>query len=214
MARKRKRDPEYRSPPVPSKKAKTRRGSFNDEAPTQHPVLRLYYPKVLTLRQYLLSQLPASSKSRRKKITFLRPLSTTTNQIDAEPRILHSTALSKDETAEDREILVKLLDTTLIGVPSQKRAPDEQIIHNDFVAFSQKLNSSANSSLGNANFSLSEVRDHLGHAIEFRLKVASMVNALTGYRFCYINFVQQDIWDRKVSQAPAVSWVPKSYCST
>lgn len=34
----------------------------------KHPLLRLYYPQVLTLRNYLLSRLPLSSKSRRRRV--------------------------------------------------------------------------------------------------------------------------------------------------
>ncbi|KAF1845713.1 uncharacterized protein K460DRAFT_113633 [Cucurbitaria berberidis CBS 394.84] len=36
-----------------------------------HPVLRRLYPQLLTLRHYLLSQLPTSSKSRRRRISQL-----------------------------------------------------------------------------------------------------------------------------------------------
>ena len=206
MARKRKRDADQRSPLNPVKKAKISQNSPNDQPATQHPVLRLYYPSVLTLREYLLSQLPAASKSRRKKITAIGypSATTTTNKADAEPWTSNLTALPKNETLEDREILVKILDTTLIGVPHQKRAQDEKLIHNDFVVYSQRLNSSANSSLGNAGFSLPEVsvfrvQSNSLHIfstavtqafIFFPLfRLGTVIDESTGYGLCYIDSI-------------------------
>lgn len=66
----------------------------NDQ--TSHPVISLYYREVLTLRNYLLRQLPVSSKLRRRRITSLGSSKST-------PR------------CEDQP-LAELLDATLVGV--------------------------------------------------------------------------------------------------
>lgn len=39
-----------------------------EQTPSRHPTLCLYYAEILTLREYLLTRLPASSKSRRRKV--------------------------------------------------------------------------------------------------------------------------------------------------
>ncbi|KAJ5938171.1 hypothetical protein N7454_004513 [Penicillium verhagenii] len=61
---------------------------------TTHPVISLYYHQVLTLRQYILSQLPLSSKSRRKRIKSLR---SSPDRSNVQP-------------------LIDLLDSTLVGI--------------------------------------------------------------------------------------------------
>ncbi|KAJ5663924.1 hypothetical protein N7507_004655 [Penicillium longicatenatum] len=80
---------------------------------TTHPVISLYYRQVLTLRQYLLGQLPISSKLRRRRITSLRSSSERSN---VQP-------------------LADLLDYTLVGVlkePSPKIDSERQRIYREF----------------------------------------------------------------------------------
>ncbi|PVH95994.1 hypothetical protein DM02DRAFT_132437 [Periconia macrospinosa] len=103
---------------------------------TQHPVLSRLYPKVVSLRHYLLSRLPASSKNRRRKIAHLgvqqgpeqQDTNTATHGIDAE--------------------LGKLLDATLIGVVSKHVTDDTAATDiakerdQDLKNFSQHLSSS------------------------------------------------------------------------
>ncbi|CEO58739.1 hypothetical protein PMG11_03444 [Penicillium brasilianum] len=92
-----------------------------DDQMTTHPVISLYYRQVLTLRQYLLRQLPASSKLRRRRIASLRPLGSP------------SIADLEDSVSP----LAELLDSTLVGVlkdPSAKVDSDRQ---RDFRAFTQ-----------------------------------------------------------------------------
>lgn len=43
----------------------------NDSPETQQPVLSIYYPRVVTLRAYILELLPTSSKSRRRKVASI-----------------------------------------------------------------------------------------------------------------------------------------------
>lgn len=87
-----------------------------DQSPTatpssciQHPVLSRLYPKVLPLRHYLLSRLPAASKNRRRKIASLGIL-------QVPDRDNNSSAPTR---APDDAELGKLLDTTLVGVVSK-----------------------------------------------------------------------------------------------
>lgn len=67
---------------------------------TTHPVLQRLYPQVLTLRHHLLSRLPASSKSRHRKISQLGHAAT-----PQDPNPTH--ALDTD--------LAELLDSALVG---------------------------------------------------------------------------------------------------
>jgi hypothetical protein len=65
-----------------------------------HPVLQRLYPKVLTLRNYLLSRLPKSSKNRRRRLSQLGL----------------GTPAQDDTSTRDVDIrLGQLLDSTLIG---------------------------------------------------------------------------------------------------
>lgn len=73
-----------------------------------HPVLRRLYPKVVTLRHYLLSKLPKSSKNRRRRISQLGPA-----QDDA-------------PTCDVDNDLVRLLDSTLVGCSDSTPSTQEQ----------------------------------------------------------------------------------------
>ncbi|KAI9042294.1 telomerase reverse transcriptase [Aspergillus affinis] len=81
--------PKPNSPPPPSQA----------EIPEQshsHPVISLYYPRVVTLRQYLLRRIPVSSKSCRRRIAAVR------NDLTSSDLKSHGLAI--------------FLDTTLVGV--------------------------------------------------------------------------------------------------
>lgn len=105
-----------------------------------HPILAQYYPVVLTLREYVLSRLPSTSRLRRKKISRIGrgpgPLSET------EARVSH------------------LLDTTLVGAPEiSKDQLDER--WKQRVTYSQTNEDSTvtlSDVFGNASFSQAEVR--------------------------------------------------------
>ncbi|KAJ6121653.1 Telomere reverse transcriptase [Penicillium capsulatum] len=79
-----------------------------------HPVISLYYRELWTLRQYLLHQLPSSSKLRRRRIASLG---------------VHKTTESRDEP------LVALLDSTLVGVLKQSSPKDDSARRQDYIAF-------------------------------------------------------------------------------
>lgn len=128
---KRKRPLKKRDPP-PSQPCFT--SCFSPSAPSRgeqthhpHPVISLYYNHVVTLRQYLLHQLPSSSKTRRR-------------------RILAKT-LVDDRDAADR--LAHLLDTTLVGV-KDSIPPVDKSRHRDFTAFTQSQDRSQGTDTGAA----------------------------------------------------------------
>lgn len=83
---------------------------------TTHPVISLYYRQVLTLRQYLLNQLPISSKSRRRRIASLSASS------QDGP---HCAALSA------------LLDSTLVGVLKERSPSVDSNRQREYRAFTQ-----------------------------------------------------------------------------
>lgn len=101
-----------------------------------HPVLSSLYPKVSSLRHYLLSRLPTSSKNRRRKISQLgaqrpSPNASATRVVDIE--------------------LGELLDSTLVGVLSdsgssaaREEAAKER--DKDIESFSQQLPSKTTAS--------------------------------------------------------------------
>lgn len=92
--------------------------SESSASPVKRDLLERSYPLVQTLRQYLLSKLPASSRLRRKKIS----------------------ALGKAEVCGESEIQVaQVLDTTLVcgkGQPLDHAASDMR--WQQWVSFSQK----------------------------------------------------------------------------
>ncbi|KAJ5325627.1 Telomere reverse transcriptase [Penicillium brevicompactum] len=100
MGKKRKRPVKDRGP-TPSSHLGITTGTrrFRISAPNSreisHPVISLYYQQVLTLRDYLLHQLPLTSKSRRRRIWSLG---------------------SPSDTHPQSSALAQLLDSTLVGV--------------------------------------------------------------------------------------------------
>ncbi|KAI9884054.1 MAG: hypothetical protein M1823_004168 [Watsoniomyces obsoletus] len=73
-----------------------------------HPVLSSYYPRLLSLRAYLLSRLPGSSKIRRRRLAGLGRLKSE-GDVAAQSK---GVGLSDDEVAE----VTRLLDATLVGL--------------------------------------------------------------------------------------------------
>jgi hypothetical protein len=96
-----KRKPSTHTCTGPSKKAKRGAEHAASTPPgPDHPVLRRLYTQVLTLRHYVLSQLPKSSKNRRRRLSQLGL----------------AAPAQDDASAHDVDIqLGQLLDTALIG---------------------------------------------------------------------------------------------------
>lgn len=84
----------------PSKQRKTAVGATLSQPldNVKHALLAQYYPTTLTLRQYILHHLPASSRLRRRKIAEL------------------GSGKESRHASDDRSQLCKLLDTTLVGL--------------------------------------------------------------------------------------------------
>ncbi len=134
----------------------------------QHPVLSLYYPRVVTLRQYLLSRLPVASKARRRRLVTLgqRPReygSACAPDLGQMTPCEDSTRLPDRTTAcstDPDDDLAHLLDGTLVcGANGSHASPDPSRL-DDRIAFSQQQQRSTGaSSLGSQNCSQSEVGD-------------------------------------------------------
>jgi telomerase reverse transcriptase len=102
-------------------------GNFNSKDPViKTAVLAQYYPKVLSLREYLLSKLPTTSKIRRKKILSVG---------------------KKPQSSEGEHTLNILLDQTLVGVSKHKEVSQEERLQ-QWASFSQRADTS-DSNIGN-----------------------------------------------------------------
>lgn len=154
----------------PGKRIKKDDGKATDSAcPTvspvvQHPVLSLYYPYVLSLRQFLLSGLPASSKVRRRRLVAIggRAEKETPGCRNTEGRedAWDGHVSCADQVlscSEDHDkALTSLLDTTLVCCSKPYVPTDNHARTNDLVSFSQQ-NSTMGSSLDGGACSQSEV---------------------------------------------------------
>lgn len=113
-------------------KAANAPASHHDQT-TTHPVISLYYRQVFTLRQYLLRQLPTTSKLRRRRIASLHSSG--------------SSLTGKVEKGGDTVIpLADLLDSTLVGVLKEPSAKVNSDRKRDYQAFTQSLSRSIPSS--------------------------------------------------------------------
>ncbi|POS72887.1 telomerase reverse transcriptase [Diaporthe helianthi] len=90
----------------PAKQLKGTAGNLQPAAVVKHALLAQYYPVTLTLRQYVLKSLPASSKIRRRKIDAVGEADQAAAQ-DAQTGAQHSD-----------DDLARLLDTTLVAAHS------------------------------------------------------------------------------------------------
>lgn len=72
----------------------------------KHALLPQYYPKIQTLRQYVLDKLPPKSKIRRRKIAAVG---------NAQPDADTAAQGPKADADNTENVLAELLDTTLIG---------------------------------------------------------------------------------------------------
>ncbi|PFH59674.1 hypothetical protein XA68_12026 [Ophiocordyceps unilateralis] len=88
--------------------------------PVQRDLLQQQYPTVQTLRAYLISKLPSSSRLRRKKITLLGV---------------------RNGCREIETDLARVLDSTLICSPTCPSVPDDGVFQ-QFLSFSQKADDS------------------------------------------------------------------------
>ncbi|KAI1118795.1 hypothetical protein F5Y14DRAFT_180447 [Nemania sp. NC0429] len=114
-------------PPCKKKSKKENEDNSHSSAhlPVQHPVLSQYYPLVQSLREYVIAQLPSSSKIRRRKISAVGVVSK------------HADSPLSDEERS----LGALLDNTLVGF-SRPTAEEEGARMDGWKLFSESGNES------------------------------------------------------------------------
>ena len=141
MSRKRKRHARAEGGDLPSKKScqEATKTQYSIDHPLGRSPLPLYYIRVSSLRQHLLSRLPQTSRSHRRRVLGC------------------GNALSRDSCAslviqgsngyECDAALAELLDTTIVGYndADQPEKQDESLVR-DFEHFSQSLRSTATGS--------------------------------------------------------------------
>lgn len=98
----------------------------NEHVSVKHPTLDLYYVETTTLRDFLLSKLPSTSKTRRRKIT------STENEY---------------------------LDSILVSKKDEHQVTAKPFPSKDFEAFSQQINPTAISSIGDVSTSQPDLVD-------------------------------------------------------
>lgn len=131
MAGKRKRNRPGRESQGGNKRQRISGGTNSKEPVVKSAVLAKYYTQVYTLREYLLSKLPITSKIRRKKILAV--------------------GRNKKLPGEEDEIhvLANHLDQTLVGVSNHRDiSPEERLQQR--TAFSQRVDTS-DSNIGNTS---------------------------------------------------------------
>lgn len=154
MTRKRKRSRQEHSAERENKRLRSYGAERIDGGLVKQTLLSQYYLKVLTLREYLLSKLPVSSKVRRKKISVVK-------------RCMRRDGV--DETELDDSSLAKYLDQTLVGVREEEPLKDER--WKQWTCFSQRADNSESTVRsrdgdGDGDYSQSEVRSSLLFALK------------------------------------------------
>ena len=139
------------------KRTKLDLSDISGKLPIKHPTLCLYYPRVLTLKDYLISKLPVSSVSRREKIASIAKRYQGSFEVDRGIagidgcQASDSTNLQIEDECNirDRETnLAKLLETTLVGLMQDTPLDVVTSRQKDFVSFSQQVSLVAGSSAG------------------------------------------------------------------
>ncbi|KAG2412542.1 hypothetical protein HFD88_010099 [Aspergillus terreus] len=120
-----------------------------------HPVISLYYPQVLTLRQYLLQQIPVSSKSRRRRIASVR-------------------ADGSDTETEGDHGLANLLDRTLVGVSKESPPTSTPENRRELARFSQSQSRSVEDSNVGPVCAQTEIVDFVISALFNRSGIAAL----------------------------------------
>jgi telomerase reverse transcriptase len=152
MTRKRKRSRPEQSTESGNKRLRPCGAKQTNGGLVKQALLSQYYPMVLTLREYLLSKLPASSKVRRKKISAVKR---------------RTLCDHVDETELYDPSLAKYLDQTLVGVQEEESPKDERL--KQWTCFSQRADNSEStvrSGDGDGGYSQSEVCYSLLFAIK------------------------------------------------
>lgn len=119
----------------PAKQLKREAGRVLQSADVvKHALLAQYYPKVQTLRQYVLEKLPPTSRLRRNKIAAIG---------NAKPDA--DTTASEENPQDIRAVLAELLDTTLIGthiLPKEVAKAQSDCSLQQWIDYSQRADDS------------------------------------------------------------------------
>lgn len=136
----------------------------NDNHSMSHELLSLYYPRILSLRQFLLSSLPLLSPSHRRRLT----------------------TYGCDSEADTRN--PHFFDSTLVGVFSEPQTTVREARKRDFIAFTQLQQKSAASSNGSTqgpNFTeVGNLETRTSHSVGLRsTDIFRSWNLLSGRSF-------------------------------
>lgn len=157
MRGKRKRAPELSSGPsrTPKRPKIDLDGKNAVYIPTlvQHPTLCLYYTHVCTLRDHLLSRLPASTSKARVRRLKTAGLETAKLSV---ARIEHGLENSTMQTDCEKP-LAALLDGTIVCLVESPTEKQPECMERDFVTFSQQSTLSPGSSFEEGTTPQSEV---------------------------------------------------------
>jgi hypothetical protein len=113
-----------RAQTVNNQKNKHDEHTSNNDPPVSHELLSLYYPRIVSLRQFLLSSLPPSSTSRRRRLS----------------------AYGIDGQAGTKT--PHLFDSTLVGVFPEPEPAVQESRQRDFVAFTESQQRSTDGTNG------------------------------------------------------------------
>lgn len=153
MTGKRKRHRPAKSVAVPSKRLrKDGTGPVSSNAAVTHPTLSLYYPRIQTLRDFVLEKLPASSKKRRRKIAAVN-----CHENVVKVRCERKPQINSDSTFDHDAMLAKLLDRTLVCVRHDEPRIEVKARELDWNLFSQKREGVDESSMLESGTPQSEV---------------------------------------------------------
>ena len=120
-----------------------------------HPTLKLFYPQVRTLRDWLLAQLPSSSSKSRVRRVALAGIKPYTYQDG------FSNALSPTQNVEADVELASLLDSTLICSEHNARAQSVVTKEQDLIEYSQRVSSTRASGIEDYSLQQSDVSSYL-----------------------------------------------------
>ena len=121
-------------------------------SPIQHPTLRLYYSQIFTLRDYLLSRLPASASKARVRRLTVAGLETNVSTTQEEDGSNDSTPQTGSEKG-----LAALLDQSFVCLNDSSAEKELESVEKEFVIFSQQSMLSPDSSFEKGTALQSEV---------------------------------------------------------
>ena len=172
MARKRKRALSTSKENIQKKQCKATtldNAKASPPEPVHHPTLALYYAQTWTLRQYLLSKLPKTSKNRRRKLATaglnsLNDLIGLKGIVSCKQSIIGNTTSPQrsscigDATYHSSQ-LADLLERTLVGTNGTSARTSVEYLAKDLDTFTQQVSMTAGSNMTQGLSSHSDLVD-------------------------------------------------------